>query len=64
MVDDLLLVAIDIRHHDSHHKIVLDGTLFEINVGKIQTVAGCHLPTRRKSLPCGRRESICRLSFC
>ena len=28
MVDDLLLVAIDIRHHDSHHKIVLEGRLF------------------------------------
>ena len=24
LVDDLLLVAIDIRHHDSHHKIVLE----------------------------------------
>ena len=23
MVDDLLLVAVDIQHHDSHHKIVV-----------------------------------------
>ena len=28
MVGDLLLVAIDIRHHDSHHKIVLEEKLF------------------------------------
>ena len=28
MVDDLLLVAIDTRHHDSHHEIVLEGKLF------------------------------------
>ena len=28
VVDDLLLVAIDIRHHDSHHKTVLEERLF------------------------------------
>ena len=28
MVDDLLLVAIDIPHHDSDHRIVLEGGLF------------------------------------
>ena len=26
--DDLLLVAIDVQHHDSHLKIVLEGRLF------------------------------------
>ena len=45
MVDDLLLVAIDTRHHDSHHKTVLEGRLFGINVKKIPTFAGCHLAT-------------------
>ena len=28
LVDDLLLVAIDIRHHNSHRKIVLERKLF------------------------------------
>ena len=28
MVDDLLPVAIDTRHHGSHHKIVFEGKLF------------------------------------
>ena len=34
MVDDLLLVAIDRRHHDSNHKIVLEGKLFRDQRGK------------------------------
>ena len=28
LVDDLLLVAIDTRHHDSYHKTVLEERLF------------------------------------
>ena len=55
MVDDLLLVAIDVGHHDSHHPTVLESGCFEINVEKIPTFAGCHLATHPKSWSCGRR---------
>ena len=57
LVDDLLLVAIDIRHHDSHLKTLsLKKGCFEINVEKISTFAGCHLATHPKSWSCGSSE--------
>ena len=53
MADDLLLVAIDTRHHGSHHKTALEEGCFEINVKKISTFACCHLATHPKSWSCG-----------
>ena len=49
-----VLVAIDTRHHGSHHK-PLKKSCFEINVKKIATFAGCHLATHPKSWSCGSR---------
>ena len=42
-LDDLLLVAIDIRKHDSHRETVQD--CCEINVGKISNFDGFFLAT-------------------
>ena len=57
LADDLLLVAIDTRHHDSHHKtaLPLKKGCFEINAKKIPTFAGCHLATHPISWSCGSR---------
>ena len=60
MVDDLLLVAIDIRHRDPHHKIVLER---KVNVEKIPTFAGCHQATHPKSWSCGRRRIVLLVIF-
>ena len=47
MVDDLLLVAIDIRHHDSHHQTVLEERLFRDQCGK--DLNFCWLPSGSSS---------------
>ena len=39
MVNDLLLVAIDLRNHDLHHKIVLEGRLYLDQYSKLLLAA-------------------------
>ena len=58
MVDDLLLVAIDSRHHHSHHNIVLEGC-FEINVEQIPTLAGVIWQLIRNPGLVEAGESVC-----